>query len=106
MYNEKIRNKLFQKHFDYKDENEYRVIINSKKNIDEMNVDKSLLGVLLSVVDFELEKSKIQHFENLCKLNDIDFNIIQWKYDGFQIFPKNPNTDIHKIKLTKNDKSI
>lgn len=98
IYKEKIKKKLFQKHFDYRGENEFRLTINSKNNLDELNIEKSLLGVLLSVVNFEEEKSKISHFENLCKMNNLDFNIIHWKNDGFEIL-KTHTTEVYKIKL-------
>jgi hypothetical protein len=98
-YNEKINHKLFLKHYDYKGENEYRVIIKSTNELEEINIEKSLLGVLLSVKNFEEEKSKIEDFENLCKLNNIDLKIIYWKNDGVEILPKNPYSDLYKIKL-------
>jgi hypothetical protein len=98
-YFEKINYKLFLKHYDYKGENEYRMIIKSKNELEEINIEKSLLGVLLSVKNFEEEKLKIELFENLCKLNNIDLKIIYWKNDGVEILPKNPYSDVHKIRL-------
>lgn len=95
-FDDKIKKKLFQKHIDYRGENEFRITINSKNNLTELNIKKSLLGVLLSVVNIDEERSKILLLKNLSKINNIDFNMIIWKNDGFEIikYPSN-----YKIKL-------
>jgi hypothetical protein len=99
-----IRDKLFQKHYDYSGENEFRILTKSKNKFDELDIKKSLRGVLISVIDIKKELSKIQYFQNLCDDNNIDFRIIKWKSDGFEILLRKSMSEIHKVDLSKKSK--
>lgn len=83
-WSEKIHNRLLKKHIDFNQENEFRIL--TKKNIENIDVKDSLIGVIFSKTNNSFNPNLpvqlpifIRRFQKRCVL-------INWNGDGPEFF--------------------
>lgn len=93
--NKKIIIKLFSKHNDFKGENEFKIVLYSTNKKTNLNIKKSLKGVIISLKTNELNTNNIKSF---CNKNNKHFHFINWNERGVQVLGKN-HFNVTKIKI-------
>jgi hypothetical protein len=81
----RIENDIFEKHLDYKDENEYRFVSFSNNEFDYINIEKCLRGIIItgSINEFQLEavgKFAVDY--------SVDVLFVHWESTGINLSSK------------------
>jgi hypothetical protein len=93
--NKKITTKLFSKHNDFKGENEFKIVLYSTNKLSNLNIRKSLKGVIISLESEQLNTKNIKSF---CDENKKHFHFIQWSERGVKVLDKD-DFNVPKIKI-------
>lgn len=79
---EKINKVMFRKHVDYSGENEYRICRFVENEIDEINIESALKGIVVSGNNSNYFKAKLKEY---AKEYGVELIEVNWKNTGVQI---------------------